>query len=1221
MTGAPCRCLRCNRYHRGEDCTIAVVCYRCHQTGHYLRDCPRARDRAQSAVASSPAIPSRASTAVQPRLAPAEPQREPAASAAPSVPQRGKPAGRVYILFDTGASHSFVARELARQLGCEILVAPFSLRIVSPLGVRQMDVEYIQVDCLRIEDCDYPVRLILLDMSEFDIILGPQRVFKTQVAGSDSAHIGFLRGSEAVRRADPVFVVMWTAEGTVESGIDQIPVVCEYADVFPDELPGLPPEREIEFSIELLPGVQPISKAPYRMAPAELIELKKQIQELVEKGFIQPSVSPWGAPVLFVEKKDGTMRLCIDYRMLNQATIKNKYPLPRIDDLLDQLAESSIFSKIDLRSGYHQVRIRKTDVPKTAFRTRYGHFEFLVLPFGLTNAPAVFMDMMHRVFREYLDRFVIVFIDDILIYSSDMETHAQHLRVVLQTLRDHKLYGKLSKSNFWLEEVAFLGHVIFAQGVAVDPAKIEAVVNWSRPTTVSDIRGFLGLAGYYRRFVQNFSQIVSPMTGLLKKGVALEWSDECEKSFLDIKKRLTSAPILILPKVGEPYVVYTDASRDGYGGILMQDGRVIAYTSRQLRSHEKNYATHDLELGAIVHALKVWRHYLYGTRFDVFTDHKSLTYLFSQKELNLRQRRWVEFLADYDFEMRYHPGRANVVADALSRKTQLAHTIVSIWSLTAQFAEWHPWPTSTGVMCYAMIEEEVWSRIPEAQRRDADYDKLVQRAGQEGSLMTVDDQGQIRCQGRLWVPSDLDLRNQILDSLHSSKFSIHPGGNKMYRTAKLHFWWPGMRRDITDFVAHCLICQQVKAEHQRPGGLLTPWELPEWKWDEVTMDFVMGLPKTRRSHDAIWVVVDRLSKSAHFLAIRATLPLDALADLYIREIVRLHGVPKAIVSDRDPRFTSRFWKAFQSALGTKLKMSSAFYPQTDGQSERTILTIEDMLRACMLEWQGEWDRHLPLVEFAYNNSYHASIGMAPFEALYGRPCRDPGYWSDIADVRFEDPLVLRHYSDQVHLIQERLRTAQHRQKCYADRRRRALEFDVGDSVFLKISATKGVFRFGKKGKLSPRFIGPFEILERIGSVAYRLALPPHLSQVHDVFHVSILRKYLPDPNRKAEYTEIQVDERLRVPEEPVRIVDEQVKKLRNKQIPMVKVEWRHQGIQDYSWETRTSMERRYPHLFVTTVHFGDEMSLVGEICQTPDLCMPPCSPHRELRAGTKIFEF
>ncbi|CAN6456209.1 unnamed protein product [Victoria cruziana] len=347
------------------------------------------------------------------------------------------------------------------------------------------------------------------------------------------------------------------------------------------------------------------------------------------------------------------------------------------------------------------------------------------------------------------------------------------------------------------------------------------------------------------------------------------------------------------------------------------------------------------------------------------------------------------------------------------------------------------------------------------------------------------------------------------------------------------------------------------------------------------MDFVMGLSRTRWKHDAIWVVVDRLSKSVHFLAIRMSTPLESLAELYVSEIVRLHGIPRAIVSDRDPRFTSRFWKAFQKTLGTQLKMSSAFHPQTDGQSERTIMTIEDMLRAYVLEWQGEWDRHLTLVEFAYNNSYHASIGMAPFEALYGRPCRAPSYWYDIADASFEDPLILCHYEDQVHMIRDRLRTAQHRQKCYADRRRCALEFEVGDFVFLKISPTKCIFRFGKRGKLSPRFIGPFEVTERIGLVAYRLALPPHLSQVHNVFHVSILRKYLPDPNRQTEQVDVQIDERLTVPEMPVRIIDEQVRKLRNKQIPMVKVQWQHQGVQDFSWETRALMERQYPYLFTT----------------------------------------
>ncbi|CAN6447714.1 unnamed protein product [Victoria cruziana] len=590
-------------------------------------------------TASSSVIPQRTPTGTaQPRAVPAitEARREvtPAASTSAPVPapQRGRPAGRVYIaslqdlqsqdliqgtlllnkffvrvLFDTGASHSFIARELARQLGSEVIVAPFALRISSPLGVRQIDVEYILVEGLYIEDRAFPAQLILLDMIEFDVILGmdwlaqhevlvdcqkhrlivgpgsqSQRVFKTQTSESDSAFVGYLRGSDAVRRADPVFIVTWTAEGTVEPRVGEIPVVQEYADVFPEELPGLPPKREIEFTISLVPGVQPISKAPYRMAPAELAELKKQIQELMDKWFIQPSMSPWGAPVLFVKKKDGTMRLCIDYRMLNQVTIKNKYPLPRIDDLLNQLGGSSVFSKIDLRSGYHQVCISGQDVPNTAFRTRYGHYEFLVLPFGLTNAPAVFMDMMHRVFREYLDQFIIVFIDDILIYSPDRETHARHLHVVLQTLREHQLYGKFSKCKFWLEQVAFLGHIISADGVAVDPSKVEAVINWRRPTTVLEIRGFLGLAGYYRRFVRGFSQIVSPMIRLLKKGVVLNWSDDCEDSFLDIKRRLTTAPVLVLPKVGESYVVHTDASREGYGGVLIQNDRVIAYTSRQL---------------------------------------------------------------------------------------------------------------------------------------------------------------------------------------------------------------------------------------------------------------------------------------------------------------------------------------------------------------------------------------------------------------------------------------------------------------------------------------------------------------------------------------------------------------------------------------------------------------------------------------------------------------
>jgi len=465
------------------------------------------------------------------------------------------------------------------------------------------------------------------------------------------------------------FMIVANAENnSIAEKINVIPVVEEYADVFLDEIPELPPSRDVDFTIDLIPGVGPMSMVPYRMAPAELAELKKQIEDLLEKKFIRPNASPWGAPILLVKKKDGSSRLCVDYRQLNKLTIKNKYPLPRIDDLLDQLRGATVFSKIDLRSGYHQILVKPEDMQKTAFRLRYGHYEYVVRSFGVTNAPAIFMDYMNRIFRPYLDQFVVVFIDDTLIYSESQDVNADHLRVVLGILKEHKLYGKLSKCEFWLDEVQFLDHVISAQGIAVDAAKIETMVKWERLQTVSEVRSFLGLAGYYRRFLEGFSKMVSPLTQLTRKDQPFSWTDECEVCFEDMKKRLTTTPILAIPDTTKTFEVYCDASHQGLGCVLMQEKQPIAYVSRQLKVHEKNYPTHDLELAAVVFALKTWRHYLYEAQFQVFSDHKSLKYLFDQKELNMSQRRWMEYLKDYDFELLYHPGKANVVADALSRK-------------------------------------------------------------------------------------------------------------------------------------------------------------------------------------------------------------------------------------------------------------------------------------------------------------------------------------------------------------------------------------------------------------------------------------------------------------------------------------------------------------------------------------------------------------------------
>jgi hypothetical protein len=964
----------------------------------------------------------------------------------------------------------------------------------------------------------------------------------------------------------------------LEKGSDKtvadVRVVREYPDVFPDDLTELPPVREVDFAIELRPGVEPISIAPYRMAPAELAELKKQLQELLEKGFIRPSVSPWGAPVLFVKKKDGSLRLCIDYRKLNQATVKNKYPLPRIEDLFDQLSKARVFSKIDLRSGYHQLRIKPEDISKTAFRTRYGHYEFLVMPFGLTNAPAAFMELMNHIFKSYLDQFVVIFIDDILVYSASEEEHEEHLRTVLQILQRCKLYAKFSKCEFWLDHIQFLGHVISKEGISVDPSKVEAVLEWESPKSVGEIRSFLGLAGYYRRFIEGFSSISAPMTKLLRKGAKFEWNADCEASFQELKKKLTTAPVLTLPQGIEGFVVYTDASGIGLGAVLMQHGKVVAYSSRQLKDHERNYPTHDLELAAVVHALKIWRHYLYGAQFEIFTDHQSLKYIFTQKELNLRQRRWIELLKDYDFALQYHPGKANVVADALSRKL-MALSLQGSWKNGESLINVLPRIGGSNMLIAQISARPIMlDRIMKAQENDV----ALQAKKGLGDIYPRAD-GILMFRDRIAVPDDWNLRWDLLAEAHRSKFSIHPGSTKMYKDMKQTYWWPGMKKDVADYVSRCLTCQQVKIEHQRPGGLLTNPEIAEWKWEQITMDFVTGLPLTRRKYDAIWVIVDRLTKSAHFLAMSKTTSLESLAKMFIAEIIRLHGAPLSIISDRDPRFTARFWKSLQQAMGTELRFSSAFHPQTDGQSERTIQTMEDMLRACSLEWSGSWDEHLPLIEFAYNNSYHSSIGMAPYEALYGRPCRSPSYWYEAGERQLYGPQLVQDCAGKVKIIRERLLTAQGRQKNYADKRRRPLEFEIGDHVFVKVSPTKGIMRFGKKGKLSPRYVGPFEILEKIGVVAYRLALPPDLSHVHPVFHVSMLRKYVMDSSHILDYVPLEVQPDLTYKEKPIRILDRKTQVLRTKTVYLVKVLWRNATSEEATWESEETMKEKYPELF------------------------------------------
>ncbi|KAG8503648.1 hypothetical protein CXB51_001631 [Gossypium anomalum] len=1152
-------CPQCGRLHYGPCRASENVCYKCGAPDHFVRECPEVASREVIQSARSGNAATRGRPPRQPRVeagnrgtsrdstvrpdarAPARTYairaREEASSPDVIMGTFSLHNINVMALIDPGSTHSYVCVKLMSSISMPIESTEFLIKVSNPLG-KHVLVDKVCRNCpLMIRGYCFLADLMLLPFDEFDVILGMDwltthdvivncrkkfielkcengEILRVNSEESDSSFpiISVMSAQKCLRKGYEAYLAFVLNTKNPELKIESVPVVCEFPDVFPEELPGLPPVRKVEFGIELIPGTTPISIAPYRMAPLELKELKAQLQELIDKGFVRPSSSPWGAPVLFVKKKDGSMRLCIDYRQLNKVTVKNKYPLPRIDDLFDQLKGATVFSKIDLRSGYYQ------------------------LP--------------------YLDKFVVVFIDDILIYSHDETEHAEHLRTVLQILRDNQLYAKFSKSEFWLREVGFLGHIVSGEGIKVDPSKISAIVDWKPPKNVSEVRSFLGLAGYYRRFVEGFSMIATPLTRLLRKDIKFEWTEKCQQSFDKLKTLLTKAP----------------------------EGKVIDYASRQLKPHEKNYPTHDLELAAIIFALKIWRHHLYGERCRIFTNHKSLKYLMTQKELNLRQRRWLELLKDYELVIDYHPGKANVVADALSRKLlftlRALNTNLAMSNDGSILAEFRAKPVFLEEICEAQKDDN------ELQAKRVQCESGIESdfwIGSDGCLMFRD---------RICVPKNDELIRKILQEAHSSSLSIHPGSTKMYNDLKKLYWWVGMKRDISEFVSRCLICQQVKAEHQVPSGLLQPVLVPEWKWDRVTMDFVTGLPLTLKKKDAIWVVIDKLTKSAHFIPIRMDYSLDKLAELYISEIVRLHGVPLSIISDRDPRFTSRFWKKLQEALGTKLSFSTAFHPQTDGQSERVIQVLEDMLRCCVLEFQGSWEKYLPLVEFAYNNSYQSSLKMAPYEALYGRKCRTPLYWTELKENQIYGVDLVKETEEKVKIIRDCLKAASDRQKSYADLKRKGIEYQVGDNVFLKVSPWKKVLRFGKKGKLSPRFIGPFEVIERVGPLAYWLALPIELEKIHNVFHVSMLRRYRSDPSHVISQPEVEIQPDMTYGEEPVKILAREVKQLRNKSIVLVKVLWNRHGVDEATWEPEEAMRKQYPNLFTGKI-FGDENPLRG----------------------------
>ena len=887
-------------------------------------------------------------------------------------------------------------------------------------------------------------------------------------------------------------------------------IIEEHRGVFPKDLPvGVPPVRKgHEFRIDLDDEeMAPIHRPLYKLSPAELDEVKAQVDYLLEQKKIKPSDSPWGAPILFVPKKDGGLRMCVDYRWINKVTVKNRYPLPLPEELMDRVGKAKFFTKIDLRSGYWQFPVRPKDTAKTAFRTRYGHFEFLVAPFGLTNCPAQFQTLVQDILSDFLDVFVVVFIDDILVYSRDMEAHTEHVRKVLSRLAEHELYAKASKCELAVTQTDYLGYRLTGDGISPMGQKVEAVRNWKDLANVGDVRSFLGLASYYRKFIPQFARVAGPLHDLTKKDFPWKWGIREQQAFSTLKERLSNAPILLLPDPELPYTVITDASNDACGAVLMQDhGRglqPISYLSRRFKAAELNYAPYDKELCAICYALVQWRHYLESCAggCTVLTDHQPLTYIRDQRNLSRTQARWLEsgFFATIDPKIAYIRGKANVLADALSRSLPPSTEVAGPEKIAAVSS----WELSTP-------ERTAWIQDLRADPKYGPiFEKLESGTPVNGYSLQ---NGLLVCQPPHYaeelvvVPKAQRLR--IMKECHESPIVGHCGLERSAQILKRRYWWAGWKAQLGQFIRECPVCQQIKSDTAKQAGLLQPLPIPVAKWEQITTDLVTDLPETKDGYTAVAVFVDRLTKFVHFAPCKKTITAKEYAQLFLQHVFRHHGLPKVIISDRDPRFMSTFWRSLFKSLGTELRMSTAYHPQTDGQSEVTIRTLENFLRPYAERYPHQWVDYLPTAEFAANNAVSASTGFSPAYLLYGRNPIVP----QVVDLSENKAEAVEHMvermTDELDTAKGYFARAQQRMCRSANKKRREVLFQPGDQVLIKSAYVPLASLAKLSPKLRRRYVGPFTVEKAISSVAYRLALPDHWV-IHNVFHVSKLKRFHP----------------------------------------------------------------------------------------------------------------
>ena len=944
-------------------------------------------------------------------------------------------------------------------------------------------------------------------------------------------------------------------------------VLQEYIDVFPEELPkGLPPKRASEdFKIVLKQDAKPVKKGLYRMSRTELEETRKQVEKLIDLGFVRPSKSPWASPVLFASKKDGGLRFCIDYRALNRFTVKNSYPLPRIDGLMDQVGNAQYFTTIDLRSGYHQMRIAEEDVPKTAFSTRYGHYEYTVVPFGLTNAPAEFMSLMNKIFKEYTDKFVLVYLDDILVYSKTWEDHIRHVRLVLDRLRKEKLYAKFSKCKFGVQEVEYLGFILRAGKLAMNPNKTKAIEAWETPTNKKELQSFLGLVNYYRRFIKNCSKIAKPLTELTKD-VPFRWSEETQNAFDQLKNTIISAPVLAQFDPDKTIFVTTDACKNAIGAVMEQendDGKhPVAFISRTFNPYEQNYAAHDLELLGAVDTLRTWRCYLHGRKFIVHTDHHPLKYLETQEYLTPRQVRWLERIAMFDFDIVPIKGKSNQVADGLSRQT--SETTGSHEYSQDLLKKVMKKTTFVGALSTLIPEARFTKELTKSYKSDPSFNEILQQPRKPFE----NHNGILYYGTRLCIPEG-EIRNKLLHDYHSTPCAGHLGETKTLNRLLPRYYWKNMRETVKQFVKSCRTCQQTKARNHKPFGLLQPIEPPSTKWEVITMDFVLPLPETKNGYSGILNVVCKLSKMIRIIPIKSTISAPEVAIKFKEHVYRHHGLPSKIISDRDSLFMSKFWKELFRSLGAKLAPSTAYHPQTDGQSEIVNRKVEEMIRAFANYKKDNWDEHIVDFEVAYNSAVHSTTLSTPFYINYGiHPKTLP-----IEGLTSNNPTVesflesIRRITKFTH---DRIILQNKRMAEYANKSRIPHTFNIGDEVWL---STKNLSIEDGSGmrKLHPKFCGPFKITKKINEVTFKLDIsyPMRLKGIHDVFHCSLLKPYVQDQFGRYDK-----------PLPPVYIQDGPLeyevetildtKKIRGKQHFLVK--WKGYGDHENTWQTKKDLE-------------------------------------------------